>query len=248
MLLMSVSLIIPVFNGARLLDDTVKTARAYLEHLGEEFELIVVNDGSTDDSPAIVEKLARECRAVRLIDNHPNRGKGNAVRAGMLQSRGSRAVFIDADLAYPISEVGKILAALDSGADVAIANRVDANSTYRMSPAFFGYLYTRHLLSRAFNLTVRGVTRVGAKDCQAGLKGFRRAAIELIFPLQTVEGFTFDVELLYLAKHFKLVVREVPVEFHYFSEPSTIDFMRDGFCALRDLVRIRRNAANRRYG
>ena len=241
------SLIIPTYNSAGFIADTLAGAIAFLERRGETWELIVVDDGSDDGSGPLLSGLAAGDCPIRLIRNGANRGKGYAVRAGVLQSIGERVVFTDADLAYPLSEIDKIVQALDAGADLAIADRTSPQSLYHMSPAFFSYLYTRHLLSRAFNLMVRGWLGIAVRDCQAGLKGFRRAAADIVFPRQLLEGFAFDVELLYIARRFKLDVRQIPVEFRYFSEPSTVDFLRDSICALRDLARVRFNGATGRY-
>ncbi len=108
-----------------------------------------------------------------------------------------------------------------------------------MSPEFFGYLYTRHVGSRFFNWLVRKVLGLSIYDTQAGLKGFSRKAKEIIFNRQTLEGFTFDVELIYIAKKFGLTVREVPVVFRYFSEPTTVSFMMQSLASLKDLFSIR---------
>jgi dolichyl-phosphate beta-glucosyltransferase len=241
------SLIIPSYNSAAFIGDTLANASAYLEQRGESYELIVVDDGSADGSaPLLSEVAARNC-SMRLISNGANHGKGHAVRAGVLQSRGERVLFTDADLAYPLTELDKIVRALDAGADVAIADRTSPDSLYHMSPAFFSYLYTRHVLSRVFNLMVRGWLGIAVRDCQAGLKGFRRAAADIVFRRQRLDGFAFDAELLYIASRFNLKVRQVPVEFRYFSEPSTVDFLRDSILALRDLALVRLNAARGRY-
>jgi len=242
------SLIIPSYNSAAFIADTLHCATRFLERRGESWELIVVDDGSADGSAPLLADLAAANQSIRLLRNGANRGKGHAVRAGVLQSSGERVIFTDADLAYPLTEIDKIVRALDAGADVAVADRTSPQSLYHMSPAFFSYLYTRHLLSRVFNLMVRGGLGLAVRDCQAGLKGFRRAAADIVFPRQRLEGFAFDVELLYIARRFNLEVRQIPVEFRYFSEPSTVDFLRDSVCAMRDLVRVRLNAARGRYG
>lgn len=241
------SLIIPAFNAAGFIADTVTSAISFLEQRGETWELIVVDDGSIDGSGELLGAMAAGECPIRLIRNSPNRGKGHAVRAGVMESRGERVIFVDADLAYPLTEIEKVVQALDAGADLAIADRTSPDSRYLMSPAFFGYLYTRHLLSRIFNLTVRLSLGLKVRDCQAGLKGFRRSAADIIFPRQRLEGFAFDVELLYIARRFQLEVRQIPVEFRYFSEPSTVDFLRDSIYALRDLARVRYNGAAGRY-
>jgi glycosyltransferase involved in cell wall biosynthesis len=241
------SLIIPAYNSAAFIADTLECATRFLARRGESWELIVVDDGSADGSTPLLSDLAAANQSIHLVRNGANRGKGHAVRAGVLQSSGERVIFTDADLAYPLTEIEKIVHALDAGADVAIADRTSPQSLYHMSPAFFSYLYTRHLLSRVFNLMVRGWLGLAVRDCQAGLKGFRRAAADIVFPRQRLEGFAFDVELLYIARRFNLDVRQIPVEFRYFSEPSTVDFLRDSVCALRDLARVRLNAVRGRY-
>jgi dolichyl-phosphate beta-glucosyltransferase len=157
----------------------------------------------------------------------------------MREARGEFTVFTDADLAYPPTEIGKILETLQNGADLAIATRVASGSRFIMSPEFFGYLYTRHVGSRAFNWLVRRSLGLSTYDTQAGLKGFNRKAQEIIFSRQRLEGFTFDVELIYIAKKFDLVVREVPVVFRYFSEPTTVSFLMQSLASLRDLRAIR---------
>jgi dolichyl-phosphate beta-glucosyltransferase len=236
---MKLSVIIPVYNSAVFISETFRELVDYLEKQGEEYELLFVDDGSRDDTGSILEELAGPHPQVFLIRNETNRGKGYTVRAGMKQARGDFLVFTDADLAYPPTEIGKIFKALREGADLAIATRVAPTSRFIMSPVFFGYLYTRHLGSRLFNRLVRKVLGLSINDTQAGLKGFTRKAKEIIFNRQTLEGFTFDVELIYIAKKFGLGVREVPVVFGYLSEPTTVSFLMQSLASLKDLISIR---------
>ena len=236
---MMLSVIIPVYNSAVFISETFWELEDYLEKLGEEYELLFVDDGSRDNTGSILEELAGQNPRVSLIRNGTNRGKGYTVRAGMKQAQGDFLVFTDADLAYPPTEIGKIFHTLREGADLAIATRVASASRFIMSPEFFGYLYTRHLGSRLFNRLVRKVLGLSINDTQAGLKGFSRKAKEIIFSRQTLEGFTFDVELIYIAKKFGLAVREVPVVFRYFSEPTTVSFMMQSLASLKDLFSIR---------
>src|SRR5207253_8470269 len=130
---------------------------------------------------------------VRLVRNDANRGKGFSVARGMGVARGAYRVFTDADLAYPLAEIAKIVRDLETGSDVAIACRVLPESRYLMSPSFFHYLYTRHVMSRLFNRVVRLALLPGILDSQAGLKAFSARAAGLIFPRLTVAGFGFDV-------------------------------------------------------
>jgi len=238
---MRLSLVIPAYNCRDAIVATVDSALRHLASRYGEAELIVVDDGSTDGTADELERFASGHRALRVIRCAENRGKGAAVRIGMLAAAGDCVVFTDVDFAYPLSEIDKILAALDDGADLAIATRVDRDSRFLMSPEFFHYLYTRHLASRLFNRLVNAWFRLAVSDTQAGLKGFRRAAGREIFSRSTIAGFTFDVEVLFVARGLRLGIREVPVLYRYSSEPTTVDFLRDGVNALRALWQIRQN-------
>lgn len=244
---MKLSVIVPVYNGAAFISETFQELVDYLEKLEEEYELLFVDDGSRDNTGSILEELAGRHPRVFLSRNGINRGKGHTVRMGMNQAQGDFLVFTDADLAYPPTEIGKIVHTLREGADLAIATRVAPASRFIMSPEFFGYIYTRHLGSRLFNWLVRKVLDLSILDSQAGLKGFSRKAKEIVFNRQTLEGFTFDVELIYIAKKFGLAVREVPVVFRYFSEPTTVSFMRQSLASLKDLLHIRSQDHKGRY-
>ena len=133
---------------------------------------------------------------VRVLRNEQNRGKGFSVARGMLSATGALRVFTDADLAYPAEDIESIVDALEKGNDIALACRVLPESRYVMSPTFFPYLFTRHVMSRAYNAFVRRLLVRSVLDSQAGLKGFTRQAAELIFPRLTIPGFGFDVECL----------------------------------------------------
>ena len=244
---MKLSIIVPVYNSAVFISETFQELVDYLEKLGEEYELFFVDDGSQDNTGSILEELAGRHPRVFLIRNGTNRGKGYSVRAGMNQAQGDFLVFTDADLAYPPTEIGKIVHFLREGADLAIATRVAPASRFIMNPEFFGYIYTRHLGSRLFNWIVRKVLGLSIYDTQAGLKGFNRKAKEIIFNRQTLEGFTFDVELIYIAKKFGLTVREVPVVFRYFSEPTTVSFLMQSLASIKDLFSIRAKNKKRIY-
>ncbi len=241
------SLIVPVYNGAERLPSSLEQLRAFLRAQSYAWELILVDDCSNAETRAILEEFAGTLPEVRLIRNDENRGKGHAVTRGMRAAVGNYRVFTDADLAYPASEVGKILAALEGGADVAIACRVLAESRYLMSPTFFSYLYTRHVMSRVFNAMVRWTLIPGVLDTQAGLKGFTAHAAEIVFPRVTIPGFGFDVEALFIAKKHDLSLAQTAVFFRYDEEPTTVRFAEDAMTMIRDLVRIRRNDRRGRY-
>lgn len=244
-----VSVIVPVWNGAERLPHTLYSLHHLLERQRYPTELVIVDDCSGTHAVRALE-VFREAVALphfRVLRNDRNCGKGFSVARGMLAATGAFRVFTDADLAYPAEEVESIVDALEKGHDVAVACRVLPESRYIMSPTFFPYIFTRHLMSRAYNGVVRRALSTPVLDTQAGLKGFTRAAAELIFPRLTIPRFGFDVECLYIAQRHGLRVAQVPVTFRYDDEPSTVSVLRDGTRMLTDLGRILMNARRGRY-
>ena len=242
------SVVVPVRNGADRLPLHLDTLRRYVCAQARPTELVLVDDHSEPRAARLLAEFADTLSGATLLRNDANRGKGFSVARGMAAARGARRVFTDADLAYPVEAIDAMVRELDGGgADVAIACRVLPESRYLMSPSFFHYLYTRHLMSRLFNRVVRMVLLPGILDTQAGLKAFTARAAELIFPRLTVAGFGFDVELLYIARKHGLRVRQTPVQYRYDDEPSTVRFAADAATMLRDLARIRWNDLRGRY-
>lgn len=239
------SIIVPAWNGRERLPATLDSISAFLRRQPCSTELIVVDDHSDDATAELLAEFRRtpgniDCDFT-VICNDSNHGKGYAVARGMAVARGKYRVFIDADLAYPASEIGKIVRDLDAGADVAIACRVLQDSRYVMSPAYFRYLYTRHLMSRVFNAIVRYTILPGVRDTQAGLKGFTANAATIIFPRLTIPRFGFDLECLFIARAHGLRITNTAVDFHYDNEPTTVDFSRDALRMLGDIMKVRWN-------
>ena len=236
------TLIVPCFNGGVRLAHTLEELGEWLRRQGNDVELLLVDDGS---NAADARQLAEFCRRTRLatvLRSDVNRGKGDAVRRGLREASGRYCIFTDADLAYPISQIDRIVAALDAGSDVAIADRLDARSRYTMSPRFIPYLFTRHVGSRIFNRLVQTVLLRGIEDTQAGLKGFRANAAEKIAQRLSISGFAFDIESLVIARRHGFEITQVPVEFRYDDEPTTVRYARDAWRMCRDVVRIRLRA------
>ncbi len=243
------SVIVPVYNSASFIERSLFTLDEFMLSLAYASELIIVDDGSEDNTLEVVERWAREGKPyhVQVAAVGSNKGKGVAVATGMFAAHGKFRVFLDADLAYHPSQILRMVEALEDGADVAVACRVHKDSRYTISPAFFHYLYTRHIASRLINFVMRHTVIKDCHDTQAGLKGFTADAARKIFSRQTVYGFPFDIEALFLAQKMGYEVREVPIEFRYFSEPTTVAFLEDSLKMARDIVRIRLNHALGRY-
>ena len=246
---LALSIVVPVYNlPDDRLSSTLVELNDYRRTLQSSSELILVDDGSNAETAARLAVYAEREPGVRLLRNPVNRGKGYAVVRGLMAAQGEHRVFTDADLAYPADQIDNVVRTLNLGFDIAIACRVLPESRYEMSPAFFRYLYSRHVMSRFFNAVVRVMLIPGILDSQAGLKGLTAAATMRLAPLMTVEGFAFDVELLYAAYLLGLHIGQMPVSFRYDSEPTTMHFLRDAVGMFADCVRIRRNAARGRYG
>lgn len=241
------SIVVPTWNGGARLSQTLEHLRDFRSQLDGATEIVIVDDCSEPSTARIVAHFAEDNEFTIVLRNARNRGKGYAVSRGMRQARGEYRVFVDSDLAYPSCQISKLLSALKAGNDVAIACRVLPESRYVMSPAFFHYLYTRHLMSRLFNRVAQQILLPGILDTQAGLKAFTARAAQVIFSRQTLSGFGFDLECLFIARLHGLKIKEVPVDFYYSSEPSTISFIKHGTQMLADLVRVRQNGRRGLY-
>ncbi len=246
---MDVSLIIPVYNAAAFLRQSLEDIHISLcGQKSETWELLLVDDASPDRALEICREFASSPRpyAVKVLSNERNLGKGAAVRHGMLHATGKYRLFNDCDLAYPMSEILKVLEVLKSGADVAIASRGLEDSLYIFSPKDFRYLYTRHVASRFLNYLIQRLFLPKYADTQAGLKGFTAPAAEFLFSQSHLDGFSFDLELLYLATKASLMIREVPVRF-YVQRVTTVDLSFEALRMFRDILRILYGNARGRY-
>jgi glycosyltransferase involved in cell wall biosynthesis len=241
------SVVVPVRNGADRLPLHLESLQRFLCAEARPTELVLVDDHSEPGAARLLADFARAAAGVTLLRNEVHRRKGHAVGRGMQAARGAHRVFTDADLAYPVDEIGKIVRELEAGHDVVIACRVLPESRYLMSPSFFHYLYTRHVMSRVFNRVARLTLLPGILDTQAGLKGFTARAAGLIFPRLTIPGFGFDVEALFIARQHGLTIKQAPVHYRYDDEPSTVRFVADAVEMLEDVVKIRWNHWRGRY-
>jgi dolichyl-phosphate beta-glucosyltransferase len=235
------SIIIPAYNESARIRATLDRVLAYCRERGWDAEIIIVNDGSRDNTIEIVQEYAAANSRLRLLENPGNRGKGYSVRNGMLHARGEMLLFSDADLSSPIEEAEKLFAAIAGGADVAIGSRwLRSDLQSQRQPLY------RQLFGRIFNLMLRITLGLTFRDTQCGFKAFTRRAAQAIFPLQTVERWGFDPELLYLAKKFGFKIVEVPVAWAH-SEGTRISPLRDGIRMFGEMLKIRCNALTGKY-
>jgi dolichyl-phosphate beta-glucosyltransferase len=203
----ALSLILPALDEARRLPPYLQNVRAYLEKgFWQPYEVLVVDDGSRDETAAIVRALASQWPQLRLLRHAQNEGKGSAVRTGVLAARGELFLFADADGATPIEEHARLAAAIGQGADVAIGSRLIADPAIHRSRD-----WCRGLAGRLFARAARRLLRISAQDPQCGFKMFRAEAGRRLFAALTETGYAFDLELLLLAQRFGLRVVEVPI-------------------------------------
>ena len=235
------SIIIPAYNEGARLGATLDRVLQYISAQGWDAEVIVVNDGSRDQTPDLVRRYAQTYPTLRLLENPGNRGKGYSVRNGMLRAEGEILLFTDADLASPIEEAPKLFAAIQSGADIAIGSRWlrPELQTQRQS-------LLRQFYGRIFNLALRILLGLKFKDTQCGFKAFTRSAAQIIFPLQKIERWGFDPELLYLAGRASLNVEEVPVAWSH-QAGTRISPLRDGLRMFGEALTVRWNAVTGKY-
>jgi dolichyl-phosphate beta-glucosyltransferase len=233
------SVVIPAYNEAARLPRTLARLDAYLGTASPDHEIVVVDDGSTDDTAGVARRSG--LASLTVIGYEPNRGKGHAVRRGMLAARGARRLMTDADLSTPIEDLPRLEKALDAGADVAIGSRALPTSNVEVRQSWY-----REGMGRLFNLFVRALALPDLHDTQCGFKLFTSAATEVAFSPARLDGFSFDVETLYIARRRGLRIAEVGVTWR--NDEATHVGLRRGGQAFLDLVRIRRNAARGRYG
>ncbi|HYR23984.1 MAG TPA: dolichyl-phosphate beta-glucosyltransferase [Chthoniobacterales bacterium] len=234
-MLPSFSVVIPCYNEAARIGDTVHATLDYLSAESPDAELIVVNDGSTDATPTIVRKVLSDAKIqARLLENFPNRGKGVAVRTGLLAATKPIGLFFDADLSTPLSEIPKVIEPITRGdVDLAFGSRaLDRKLIGIHQP------WRREQAGRVFNLIVRLATGMPFWDTQCGFKAFRLDVCRPILEKAHTVGFAFDVELLFLAHSAGLRMREIPVRWNH-AEGSKVRVIHDSLRMLREVIALR---------
>ncbi|PIU68690.1 MAG: glycosyl transferase [Armatimonadetes bacterium CG07_land_8_20_14_0_80_40_9] len=229
------SIVIPAYNEEKRIGDSLRKIKEYLNKESYSYEIIVVDDGSKDETVKKVEDITKEWEDIYVLKNEKNQGKGYSVRRGILSAKGEYILFSDADLSTPIEEVERLINFLKEGYDLAIGSRALKDSKIRIHQPYY-----RELMGRFFNFFVQVLLFKGIKDTQCGFKVFRREVAKELFSQQKIDGFSFDVEILYLAHKFNYKIKEVPVVWLN-SKVSRVNPLKHSLQMFKELLRIRAN-------
>ncbi len=230
------SIVVPAYNEARRLPQSLDKMADFLGQIGKPYEVLIIVERSADGTLDIAARFAARQAHFFAVDNLVQRGKGHAVRTGMLRARGAFIFYMDADLSVPLPAVTDFLARFESGppADVLLGNRQHARSRITRPQSFL-----RRTMGQTFNRLLAAAGLAAHHDTQCGFKAFRREAARAIFTRQTLDGFAFDVEVLLLAQRLGYRIADHPVEWIN-SPESKVRILRDSLAMLRDTLRVRR--------
>ncbi len=234
------SIVIPAHNEARRLPGTMEKVLAFLQQQPYQAEVLIVENGSTDETLALARQFEQAAPGVVRAIHETQRGKGLAVRRGMLEARGEYRFLCDADLSMPIEELPKFLPPALTDFDIAIASRELPGSRRVDEPAY------RHLIGRGFNLMVQALALPGLHDTQCGFKCFRGPVADALFRRQTLDGMSFDVEILFIARRWGYRIVEVPITW-YFDPDSRVRLVQDSLRMGIELLTIRWRAWRGQY-
>ena len=224
------SIIIPVYNEQSRITSTLKKLTSFLNKQTFTWQILIINDGSTDNTENIVKEWIEKNSKISL-KSISHQGKGSAIKKGMLLASGSYRFMCDADLAMPINELSKFLKAVEKNYDIVIGSRQISGSDRIGEPLL------RHIMGRIFNIITRLLLIPGIHDTQCGFKCFSAKAVKQIFPIQKIKGFAFDTEILYLAHKRKLSIYEIPITWQYHSD-SKVSIIKDSITMFKDILFI----------
>ncbi|MGZ9234177.1 MAG: glycosyltransferase [Anaerolineales bacterium] len=236
------SIIVPAYNEEALITSTLESLKTYFSTRPERYEIIVVDDGSQDKTAACTAEWKKTNRAdLHLLINEKNMGKGSSIKRGVLESRGSYIIFIDADLPYELDATDEFLKALRGGYDLAVGSRVLPGSQVRGVPVL------RYISGQIFSWMVQAVLFSGLPDTQCGFKSFRSGAAKDVFRRLTINGFGFDVEMLFVARKLKLAIQPVAVRMIDHRHRSRVRLILDSFKMFANLFMVRWNDLQGKY-
>ncbi|HET9910072.1 MAG TPA: glycosyltransferase [Anaerolineales bacterium] len=231
---LDLSIIIPAYNEEALIVNTLESLRVYMSARTEQYEVIVVDDGSQDKTVLCVQEWQKRSGInLRLLSNQQNMGKGFSIRHGVMESRGQHIIFIDADLPYELDAIANFLSALKSGFDLAVGSRVLPGSEVRGVPIY------RYIAGQIFSWMVQAVLFSGLPDTQCGFKSFKSEAAREIFRRTSINGFGFDVEMLFVARKLKLTIQPVPVHMIEHRQRSRVRLVNDSLKMFANLFMVR---------
>lgn len=226
------SLIIPLYNEGKCLKENYDIIERYLETLQEAYEIILVNDGSKDNTASVIHEIRKHHSRVHSVDHARNRGKGAAVRSGILNSSGKFVIFMDADLAVPVHFIGRCLKELETGAPMVMGSRHLPGSLFKIREGLF-----RQLFGEVFRRGTKFCLGLRISDITCGLKGFKKKTAFDIFSRSSIERWGYDAEIIFLAQKLRYPIKEIPVEW-YHSFNSKVRIIHDSARTLVEIFQI----------
>lgn len=230
-----VSLVIPAYNEEKRIEKTLNVFYEYMHKAFSDFEMIVVDDGSKDNTLSILKEYQKKMPELVVLTYENNRGKGGAVKYGVENAKGDYIFFTDADMPYPIENVGLAVKMFEkTGADAILGKRMQTENGAK-------YPWYRSLVSKGFSVLVNMVLRIHTTDTQCGFKGFKKEAAQTIFSKSTLSGWGFDVEIFFIAHKYKMKVERIEVELFHNNEDSKVSVVGDSIKIFKDLMQVRKN-------
>jgi len=243
-----VSLVVGCYNAARHLEKRLRELVAFLDGIDRAYEVLIVEDGSLDDSLPILRRLETSIPSITVLRNPRNMGKGYSIRNGILNSTGKYIIFTDVDMAYSKGNLLSVLEKLESGHPLVVGNRRLPESVYVVNNALVKYVYRRHRGAMVFNRLVRLLFGLTTRDTQSGLKGFSRSAAAQIFQQVYTDGFLFDIEIFVRARALGIPATEVAVQLTFEDDVTTVQQFRYLFKVFPELARIKMLEMRGAYG
>jgi dolichyl-phosphate beta-glucosyltransferase len=242
------SIVVGCYNAARHLEKRILELVAFLDGIDRSYEILIVEDGSADDSLPILRRLEASLASITVLRNPRNMGKGYSIRNGILNSRGKYIIFTDIDMAYSKGNLLAVLERLEKGEPFVVGNRRLPESVYIVNNSLVKYVYRRHRGGIAFNTLVRLLFGLTTRDTQSGLKGFSRSAAARLFQQLYTDGFLFDIEIFIRSRALGIPVTEVPVQLTFEDDVTTVQQFKQLLTVFPELMHIKMLELRGAYG